>query len=245
MYYLLTGEFPFKGENESETYDKIINGKFNFNNKLFSNISFEAKDLMKKCFIYKPQFRISAKDALEHSFFKTDKEIELDNSEILSSSIYLSSDSKFFKSIFLFLICNSNCYKDELIKIKDTFYSVNVNKDGKISKNELFNIIEKLGNDKLKIDDLNNDFFSLFDIVKLIININEIFNEENLKNAFKIFDLNNNIKIPEKDISEIIGLENIKNREIILLLLKEINKTEYDEFTFDEFKLIIEKSIQN
>ena len=78
MYYLLTGELPFKGENDSETYDKIMNGKYCLCDNLFINISNEAKDFINKCFIYEPEKRISSKDALEHPFFKIDQEIQLD-----------------------------------------------------------------------------------------------------------------------------------------------------------------------
>ena len=72
MYILLSGELPFKGVTESEIHDKIIRGRYCFVNRKFKNISFEAKDLMRKCFIYDPNQRITAKDALNHPFFKNE-----------------------------------------------------------------------------------------------------------------------------------------------------------------------------
>ena len=77
MYYLLTGELPFKGENESETYDKIMNGNYCLYDNLFIDISNEAKDFINKCFIYESDKRMSSKDALVHPFFKIDQEIQL------------------------------------------------------------------------------------------------------------------------------------------------------------------------
>jgi Ca2+-binding EF-hand superfamily protein len=77
------------------------------------------------------------------------------------------------------------------------------------------------------------------------MNINDIFDEINLKYIFKLFEKNNDIKIPLKEINRIIGLEINNNKDFILFLLKEINKTEYDEFTFNEFKIIIDKCYVN
>ena len=240
MYYLLSGELPFKGENESETYDKIINGKYYFKNKLFKKISYDAKDLINKCFVYEPSERISSKEALEHSFFKSDKEIEFDNSEI-----YFSSQSKFFKTILLILIDNCENYKDELIQIKENFNLVDSDNNDKINKEEFNLLIQKLGKENLniKIEDLNIESFSLFDVIKLMFKINELFSEENLKNIFSIFEINNNVKIPLQEINNLLGMKNNDYKDIIFYLLKELNKTEKDEFKYEEFKRIIEQCI--
>ena len=240
MYYLLSGELPFKGENESETYDKIINGKYYFKNKLFKKISYDAKDLINKCFVYEPSERISSKDVLEHSFFKSDKEIEFDNSEI-----YFSSQSKFFKTILLILIYNCENYKEELIQIKENFNLVDSDNNDKINKEEFNLLLQKLGKENLniKIEDLNIEFFSLFDVIKLMFKINELFSEENLKNIFTIFEINDNVKIPLNEINNLLGMKNNDYKDIISYLLKELNKTEKDEFKYEEFKRIIEQCI--
>ena len=243
MYYLLTGELPFKGENESETYEKIINGEYYLSNKLFKNISYEAKDLINKCFIYEPEFRITSKDALSHPFFQTDKEIEFENSDF--SYCYITSNSKFFIAILVILIYNYSNNINELIKIKENFDLVDLDKDGIINNEQFKNLIKNLKLNDNKLENVNNKLFYLYDIIKLLMNINDIFDEINLKYIFKLFEKNNDIKIPLKEINRIIGLEINNNKDFILFLLKEINKTEYDEFTFNEFKLIIDKCYVN
>ena len=238
MYYLLTGELPFKGENESETYEKIINGEYYLSNKLFKNISYEAKDLINKCLIYEPDFRISSKDALSHPFFQTDKEIEFENSDF--SYCYITSNSKFFIAILVILIYNYSNKINELIKIKENFDLVDLDKDGIINNEEFKNLIKKFQLNDNQFENVNNNLFYLYDIIKLLMNINDIFDEINLKFTFKLFEKNNNNKIPLKEINKVIGLEINNNKDFIAFLLKEINKTEYDEFTFNEFKCIID-----
>lgn len=80
MYILLCGYPPFNGKTDPEIFAKITAGKFEFDrikqllaivNEAFitlaedwSKISSEAKNLIKKMLTYKPEERISARDAL-------------------------------------------------------------------------------------------------------------------------------------------------------------------------------------
>ena len=66
MYMILSGQPPFKGENEEEIYQAIKNGKFNFDDEKWDEISNEAKDLIKNLLMKDINKRYSAKEALNH-----------------------------------------------------------------------------------------------------------------------------------------------------------------------------------
>ena len=70
MYCLLSGHFPFDGQNEEEITSKILSGKFEFDIDLFNNITEEAKDLIKKSLKYDVSKRITIPEALNHKFFQ-------------------------------------------------------------------------------------------------------------------------------------------------------------------------------
>ena len=145
----------------------------------------------------------------------------------------------------MILIYNCENYKEELIQIKENFNLVDSDNNDKINKEEFNLLIQKLGKENLniKIEDLNIESFSLFDVIKLMFKINELFSEENLKNIFSIFEINNNVKIPLQEINNLLGMKNNDYKDIIFYLLKELNKTEKDEFKYEEFKRIIEQCI--
>jgi calcium-dependent protein kinase len=66
MHLLLTGVSPFKGKNEAETKQFVLNKELNYNAYPLSHLSECAKDLLRKLLdrsIYK---RISANQALAH-----------------------------------------------------------------------------------------------------------------------------------------------------------------------------------
>ena len=75
LYILLCGHPPFDGENDKDILDKVLIGKYNFNYQEWDNVSKEAKDLVKIMLEENPQKRISALDALKHSWIR-DKSTE-------------------------------------------------------------------------------------------------------------------------------------------------------------------------
>lgn len=262
MYILLSGEIPFRGATDSEIQDKIIKGRFCFYNKYFKDISFEAKDLIRKCFIYSSKDRITAKEALEHSFFSVEIPKTINSSSsyeaksktraVISSLISFSNKSKFFQVILAYLTHNF-AKKKETNELNKVFKLIDTDKDGKLSKTELKKCLETLGievteeglNNILKRVDFDNDgFINYQEYLQATISTKDLFTDENLKSAFRLFDTHSDGTVSVKELEEILGLTEQIDKGIIKELLKDIGKTEEDEFTFDEFKLFIMQYIQ-
>lgn len=64
MYILLCGQPPFKGKNHKEIFEKIRAGKYSFSQPEWTDISREAKQLIRKMLTYNPDERVSAEEAL-------------------------------------------------------------------------------------------------------------------------------------------------------------------------------------
>lgn len=69
LFLLLTGKFPFDGENENETIQLIKQGKYNKN--LLSSQDSNEKNLISDLLEVNPKKRITVKKALDHSLFKS------------------------------------------------------------------------------------------------------------------------------------------------------------------------------
>ena len=65
MYYLLNGAFPFKGKNQNELSQKILNGVFNIQ----KDISGNAHHLLSMMLCVNPEKRITAEKAMKHAWF--------------------------------------------------------------------------------------------------------------------------------------------------------------------------------
>ncbi|KAI1279594.1 Serine/threonine-protein kinase 17A [Halotydeus destructor] len=71
VYVLLTGYSPFGADNKQETFCNITNMKLEFPATLFSHISEEAVDFMKKLLVKEPKKRLNCEEALRHEWLVT------------------------------------------------------------------------------------------------------------------------------------------------------------------------------
>ena len=253
MYVLLSGHFPFFAETEKEITKKILSGKFEFNKKYFKNISNKAKDLISKCLIYDKNKRISVEEALKHEFFADDLnpnnifEDEIDSKNALISLKNYSPGSKIYQTVLAFLSHNF-AKKEQLNKLTKIFYKIDLNLDGKLSKEELNTAFKEAGMEMEK-DQLNkviesvdfdrNGFIEYEEFIRVTLPKDQLFTEKNLKTAFDMFDLDKNGSISLNEFKEILGLGKIKDKNVIKELLKEIPIKGNEEINFAQFKKIL------
>lgn len=253
MYVLLSGHFPFFGKTEDEITKKILSGKFKFDERYFSNISDKAKDLISKCLIYDKNKRISIEEVLKHEFFADDLnpnnifQDNIDSKNVLNSLKNYSQQSKIYQTVLAYLSHNF-ADKEQLNRLKKIFYKIDLNLDGKLSKDELETAFKEAGmemqNDQLNkviesIDFDGNGYIEYEEFIRVTLPKDKLFTEANLKTAFDMFDLDKNGTISLNEFKEILGLGKIKDKNVNKELLKEIPIKGNEEITFEQFKKII------
>jgi calcium/calmodulin-dependent protein kinase I len=70
VYLLLCGNLPFLGRSQKELFRKIISGRFDFTEEIWTEVSNDAKDLVRKLLVLDPDARLTAKKALLHPWLK-------------------------------------------------------------------------------------------------------------------------------------------------------------------------------
>ena len=70
-YIVMSGLPPFNGATDDEIMKAIKKGAFNFNNAVWKGVSADCKDFITQLLTYDPSKRISAKNALNHSWIQT------------------------------------------------------------------------------------------------------------------------------------------------------------------------------
>ena len=71
LYILLSGKPPFDGASDKEITARVSTGQYSMSDPIWSQISDQAKNLIRKMLTLDHKKRIYARDALEHSWFKT------------------------------------------------------------------------------------------------------------------------------------------------------------------------------
>ena len=254
MYILLCGRYPFYGSTEEEITRKILIGNFNFDDKHFDNVSENAKDLIRKCLIHDKNKRITVKEAMKHEFFSGEIDInnifedEVDTKHILYSLKNNSRKiSKFYQTVLAYLSYNF-ADKEELKRLRQIFYKIDLNLDGKISKEELYLAYKEAGIHISKtelekiiksIDFDGNGSIEYEEFIRVTLPKDQLFNDINLKNAFDMFYFDKNGSISMTEILEVIGADKEIDKNVIEELKSEILKGGDEEIDFKHFKEIM------
>lgn len=70
IYLLLGGTLPFLAANLKSLFQKIVLGKYEFNDKYWGNVSDEAKSFINRLLVVDPAERMTAREALNHRWIR-------------------------------------------------------------------------------------------------------------------------------------------------------------------------------
>ena len=256
MFLLLSGEYPFYGNDIDDIKSKITSGKFIFDFDKFLGVSEEAKDLIKKCLKINKELRITLLDTVKHPFFddlKDSKVYLIDEKKILENLKNQKERPIFYQMVLSFI---SYHFKDTelLIELSRIFYKIDRDSDGKITIEDLMNAYEEAGEkvnkneleEIIKLVDFDrNGFIEYDEFIRVCIPEDRLFTEDNLKDAFNLFDKNQNGNITYLNVVEALEREDRINSKMIALLKVEVSKMGDEILDFKKFyNLMVKLSFQ-
>lgn len=68
LYFILSHNFPFKGQTSEEIFHSIRKDKLSFDGIVWDKVSESAKDLISKLLVKSPDIRLTAVEALNHPY---------------------------------------------------------------------------------------------------------------------------------------------------------------------------------
>ena len=264
LYILLCARPPFEGETDEEILHKVKNGKFDLKQNPFNLISKEAKDLIKNLLIMDFNKRISAEEALNDNWFKINKSKELFNEikdqQMIEKFIInlkeYKSESIIQETALAYLVHNFPQI-DDVINASKLFNQIDKSGDGKISKDELFNgLNKKIKSNTLKddidiifnnIDSDNNGYIECEEFVRAAIDKEMFLNENFLKFAFRYFDKDNSGEISYDEIEEVFksSVQDGNVKESLSKIISEVDTNGDGIISFEEFVNIMNKLLKN
>ena len=265
MYFLLSARPPFIGKDEEEKNNNILKEKFDLEKPPFDIISQECKDLLKLLLKSNPDERPSAADVLKNPWF-IKKSSKLLFTHISREKIIrkILNNIKTYKNVSIFQKYALNYLIHNFPQLNDVknsaklFYQIDLDSDGKISKDELFNgLSEQLENkiSKEEFDeiykniDLNNSGFIDYEEFVVASVTKNIFMRDNiLSTAFKFFDKDNSGEITFDEI-EMMFKEAVNDgktdvHQALKIILDEIDVNIDGKINFEEFANFMKQLIK-
>jgi calcium-dependent protein kinase len=86
LFILLSGKPPFDGKNDNEITDAVKVGSYSMNDKVWKDVSADAKKLIKLMLTYDFKDRCSARTALQNKWFENAPDTEI-SKEVMQASL--------------------------------------------------------------------------------------------------------------------------------------------------------------
>lgn len=256
-YLLFAGKLPFSGANVMSTFKKSTNRAITFKSSVWSEVSMDAKNMIKDMIKGNPTERISPEDLLKHSWFKYVDELvyEVEEEKVSVSTLRKLQTFQFtneLQKIFLIMLVNMLLDDEEFYDHQKQFNLCDKDHDGMITVEELFNSYNqssvKISKDECekiidKLDFAGKKAINFTEFLVATLNRSELMNETIIHDLFMYFDSDDDKKIWDEDIfRELQAVDNNVTREQLHDLVDKHAKKFRNCITYDEFEKILIRS---
>ncbi|CAG9333134.1 unnamed protein product [Blepharisma stoltei] len=258
LYILLCGKPPFYGRNDRDIIRRVEKGEFSMKGSEWDVISPQAKLLISKMLDFDPQTRISASEAVQDEWICrfTDKSDLTETQELTSLDVLKSfrAEEKLQYAVLSF-ISSQLISREESKQLTEMFRSLDINGDGKISKDELLEAYSKtLGRSAAihqveqimaKVDANNSGFIDYSEFMMAATALETLISKENLKSAFTAFDADGNGKISAKELKMFLGTDLAVSDMVWKDMISEVDLDGDGEVDIVEFENMMIKLIKS
>mmetsp|Transcript_30485 Transcript_30485/g.67079 ORF Transcript_30485/g.67079 Transcript_30485/m.67079 type:complete len:369 (-) Transcript_30485:139-1245(-) len=246
MYILLCGYPPFDGNGDDALTLKLVRkGDYSFDESEWGKISEDAKDLIRKLLVPQSQ-RLTAEQALNHVWIEKSApqaKAAVVQDRILKNMKAFCGNNK-LKKAALHIIANR--LDDMQIKeLKDTFSSLDVNKDGVVTLQELQTGIEKFGIDVHELQDFmdamdtdGNGYIEYTEFLAASLDKKHYAEEKICWAAFQVFDRDNSGEISREELVKVLDdstVAMVLGSSATARVMSECDKDGDGTISFEEF----------
>ena len=260
LYMFLVSKPPFAGANTLEIIKSIKTKKYDEKNPKFLSHSEEVRDLISHLLEKDKNKRFSAKEALNHIWFKKfngrrlfENFNEQDIQPYIDNLFNYTCSSKIQQLVIAFLVHNLPLTESSINIIKLYRY-FNTSGDCELTKEELINglikfrkkedVNEKVDNLFLLLDTDKNEYIECEEFLRACIDKKELLNDKYLKYAFKFLDKENKGLLNAQQIKSAFVIGENKLFEVaIKKVINELDENGDGMINFQEFKQLMLKTM--
>ena len=239
LYAMLSGKFPFNGKTNKEICKSIIKKTFDLTKSPWENISKEAKDLISNMLCDENK-RYSSEKVLNHPWLTKlapNNKIPISNLDVKILENYQNTCN--FEKLILTSI-TTLLKESEIKELKDIFDSIDTNKDGTLTPNEVKSALKKFMEESEinkifgGIDTNNSNKIEYSEFISALLEKKEFLKKEKLLESFRMLDKDDDGKISKEEIKKVLNNEDFNEKDLTELISKfdldNDGLIDYDEF---------------
>ena len=253
MFILLCGYPPFHGDTDAEVLAKVRVGDFSFNPTHWKNVSEDAKDLIRKLLKFDPAERISAEQALLHTWVKNRAprapNVPLEAGHLDNLKAFKAQNK--LKKAALQVIA-TQMPDAEIDNLKKIFHSLDRNGDGQLTTQELVEGLQTAGLSGMpedlreimqSIDADDSGVVDYSEFIAATLDRKKYIQEDRLWCAFRAFDLNGDGKISKNELEHVLagGSVDAESKALVEAILNDHDSNNDGVIDFDEFVEMMRK----
>lgn len=240
LYILLSGDPPFNGANDNEIYRAIARKKYSFPDPEWKKISNEAKDLIQHM-ICDPDKRYTASQVLQHPWIAQCAPNATGKLDINIEALKNYKNTNKLKKLVLTYIA-SRLKDSDVTNLKQNFMTLDKNKDGTLTLEEMKEGLEKISKDVgvdvegifKSIDTDKSGKIEYTEFLAASMDQKLYLREERLSEAFQMLDADGSGKISKDEIRKALKLDNIDDHTLDKYI-KEYDLNGDGEIDYNEF----------
>lgn len=253
LYVLLSGLLPFKGKNTQDTLRKVVAGEYPFPSALFNSVSDDAKDLINDLLTKSPSARISAKQALQHTWItNTAPHHSAPLSQDVISNLQAFRNEHRLKKAALHILAR---HQDNQIidRLREIFLDLDGDGDGIITAAELQQGLSQSGiasmanqdvKELVKAVDADGDGqIDYTEFLAASVERQSIVRESECWAAFRVFDKNDDGRISQNELAEVLNSQEVNHaisKEQLAKILKDVDTNGDGYIDFNEFMAMMQ-----
>lgn len=249
MYTMLSGSLPFTGPNTNSVLEQILQGNVTYSGEIWTQISAEAKDLLRHILVPDPKQRFSAENALQHRWFRCNSSILLKIDPVILNSLRgYKARSQFQLEAYWIIAKHLNF--GGIQSLKEAFLALDTEKNGFLTFEEVEEGLRRAGFNPASqeiasimrnTDVVGDGRINYTEFIAATLDFKATLDEEALQSAFQLFDIDNSGFITVEDLKEVL---NASGRYMmdgqIGAILREVGTAE--GISFEAFKQIIRQT---
>ncbi|KRX04829.1 Protein kinase-like domain [Pseudocohnilembus persalinus] len=258
LYIMLCGHPPFNGITDQAIMDKVKEGKVSFDSPEWGNVSQEAKDFIRKMLEKNPSKRYSAEQALKDKWLENNITKKEYNIPLLKKALknmrQFNPGVKIQEATYIFLV-NYLASKEEKQELLKAFQSLDLDGDGKLSRDELIQGFKEVLQDKQqaeievnkimqKVDKNNSNYIDYSEFLMATIGKENLLTEQRLQTAFKMFDTDGSGMISIDELKKVFGGAGNVSDQVWMELLQQIDNNNDGLISYKEFYDIMNQLVE-